>query len=326
VRKILFTLVLALLCGLVSRNADAATFKLSDGRTLTGELIDSGSNDATALINVGDNKYERIAWGMFSQDDLKSFLEKFGSNKKITEAVEPFIEISQEERAKKTEVPIKAADPVVQELQKGRLEPKGSVIGSLFHSGLGVFLVLLIYGANIYAGFEIGVFRAQPLALVPGLAAIPVLGFLSNIIFLALPTRVEKKVDNEALEAVAEARAATFAMPGQESASPEAVAAAEHAHAATAAAKPEVYSRGQFTFNKRFFETKFANFFGMIRREEDRAKVLTFKTTKGELTIQRITRITPTEIYVQVERGGGASVETGLGFQEIQEIVLRQHA
>ena len=314
-RKIHFLVVLSLLCGLLSGIAHAATFKLADGRTLTGDLVETGSNDANALINVGDNKYERVAWGQFSQDDLKGFMEKFAGNKKITEAVEPFIEVSAEERAKVTEVTIKPVPRLDQ-------PPKGSVIGSLFQSGLGIFLLVLIYAANVYAGYEISIFRAQSTPLVAGLAAIPILGFVSNIIFLSMPTHVQKKTEEDLAFDAQQAETTTFAMPGQEAAAEEA-AAAEAGHAKPAAAKVEVYSRGQTTFNKRFFETKFSNFFGVIRRDEDKGKQLIFKTTKGEFIAQRITRITPGEIYIQAERGGGASVEMALHFPEIQEVSLK---
>ena len=321
-RKILFPVVLTLLCGLLSGVAGAATFKLASGQTMTGDLIETGSNDATALINVGDGKYERVAWGQFSQEDLKGFMEKFAANKKITEAVEPFIEVSAEEKAKVTEVTIKPAPPGVKEIQDERKSPKLSVIGSLFKSGLGIFLLVLIFAANIFAGYEIAIFRAQSVPLVAGLAAIPIVGFVSNIIFLAMPTHVQKKTEEDlAFEAQAEVTP-TFTMPGQEAAAAEA-AAAEASQASPAAAKVETYSRGQTTFNKRFFETKFVNFFAVIRREDDRAKQLIFKTTKGEFIVQRITRITASEVYIQAERGGGASVEMSLQFPEIQEVTLK---
>lgn len=322
-RKLLITLVLSALCCLLPTLAGAATFKLTDGRTITGDIVETGSNDSVALIKTGTEStdYERVPWGQFSQEDLKGFLEKYAGNKKITEAVEPFIEVSAEERAKKTEVTVKPLDPVVEQMQKGRAEPKSGVIGSLFKSGLGIFLVLLIYGANIYAGYEIAIFRAQPVALVAGLAAIPILGFISNIVFLSMPTRVEKKTEDDLAYEAAHAETPTIAIPGQEEARQE--AAAQAVHAATAAPKPEVFARGQFTFNKRFFETKFASYFGVSRREEDKHKTLIFKTSKGEFIAERITRITASDIYIQAARGGGASVEMALQFPEIQEVVLK---
>jgi hypothetical protein len=312
-----------LCCGLLAGVAAAATYKLTDGRTVVGELVEAGSDDASALINAGDGRYERVPWGQFSQEDLKTFLDKYKGNKKIVEAVDPFIEITQEEKAARTEVTINPIPPAVEQLQKGRLEPGGSVIASLFKSGLGIFLVLLIYGANIYAGVEIAVFRARPKGLVAGLAAIPVLGFLSNIIFLSMPTYVSSKVEDE-MAAIEQARhepTPTIAIPGQAEA-----AAAQEAVAAQSVAegpKPEVYARGKFTFNKRFFETKFPNFFGMIRRDEDKSKVLLIKTGKREYSVQRITRITPSDVHITAADGGAAEIT--IHFSEIQEVVLKPH-
>src|SRR5258708_40265870 len=52
--------------------------------------------------------------------------------------------------------------------------------------------------------------------------------------------------------------------------------------AATAEAKPtlpatQTFSRGQFTFNRRFIETKFADFFGVVRHGADKDMVLIVK-------------------------------------------------
>lgn len=326
VRKTHFiTLVLALALWLAPAGL-AATYKLNDGKTVSGDLIESGSNDASALINTGEGQYERVSWGQFSQDDLKTFLTKFAGNKKIVEAVEPFIEVSQEERAKKTEVTIKEPTELVQNMQKARTEPKPSVIGSLFKSGLGWFLVLIVFGANIYAGYEIAIFRAQPTALVAGLAAIPFLGVISNIVFLSLPTRVEKKTAEDlAYEEQLAAEPQTFAVPGAAEAAAEAAAKAEaKARQEAAGPPPEVFNRGQFTFNKRFFETKFASFFGIARTEADKSRTLLFKTNKGEFIANRISRITTSDIHIQVERNG-ATMEVQLQFVEIQEITLRNN-
>lgn len=301
--------------------ADAATFKLTDGRAIVGELIESGSDEATALIRVGGDNYERIAWGQFSQEDLKAFMEQYANNKKIVEAAEPFIEISQEERAARTEVTIEPLPPVVQEIQQNREQPGGSVIGSLFKSGLGWFMVVLIYAANIYAGLEIAIFRARPRGLVAGLAAIPVAGFVSNIVFLSLPTAVESTAEAEmaAAEAARLEPTPTIEIPGHAEAVAEQHAAA---HAAAEGPKPEVYPRGKFTFNKRFFETKFAGFFGMTRSDENKPKVLIVKSTKGEFIVDRITRVTPGDLFIMPQ---GATGEVSMHFSEITEVILKPH-
>src|SRR5262249_28054143 len=104
---------------------------------------------------------------------------------KLANFVEPFIVITPEERAKKTEIPNLK--------QPTRLErpPAQSLFGALFSSALGLFLLLVVYGATIYAGYEVAIFRAQPVPLVAGLSAIPLLGVLAPIIFLAMPTKVQ---------------------------------------------------------------------------------------------------------------------------------------
>ena len=314
---------MSLLLGWFVTTASAATFKLTDDKTVTGELLEAGSNDAAALIKTGNDTNERVPWANFSQDDLKEFKIKYASNRKIIDAVEPLIEVSVEEKAKVTRVEIKPTDPVVEAMQKARLEPKQSVIGSLFKSGLGIFLICLIYAANVYAGYEVGIFRSQPVALTAGLAAIPLLGVISNIVFLSMPSRAEKKLEEERAQETVIAETPTIVIPGAAEAAQEAVEQAQQT--AAAGPQPEVYARGKFTFNKRFIETKFAAFFTSVRREEDKPKVLTFKTGKGEFVARRIARVSPTEIYIEADRGGGASVEMSLQFPEIQEITITHH-
>ena len=157
--------------------AYAETFKLANGETITGELLAGSDNDTGVQIKVGEGKYERVPWANFSQEDLK----KFAKVQKLEPLVEPFIEMTQEEKIKKTEVNIK---------QPPRLERPApqSLLGALFSSGLGLFVLLLLYAANIYAGYEVSIFRARPTALVCGVSA--VLPLVGPIIFLSMPTKI----------------------------------------------------------------------------------------------------------------------------------------
>jgi hypothetical protein len=82
------------------------------------------------------------------------------------------------------------------------------------------------------------------------------------------------------------------------------------------------YQRGQFTFNRRFFETKFPGFFGVVRRDADRDMVLVIKSSRGEYVGQRISRIAANDLHLQVQRGH-ASEEVMIPFVEVQEIRLR---
>ena len=149
------------LLGLLCVAARAETFQLNDGQSVSGEVLASSANDAGVQIRVDEGKYERVPWSNFSQDDLKKFKE----NPKFAPFVEPLIEVSAEERMKKAEVVIK---PVP------RLDRPAShsFFGAMFSSSVGIFLFVLMYAANIYAAFEIAIFRARPPALVCGAAVI----------------------------------------------------------------------------------------------------------------------------------------------------------
>src|SRR5258708_4336073 len=169
-------IVAVLVCALAAGTACADTFKLTTGLTVEGEILPASANDAGVQIRVEEGKYERVPWASFSQEDLK----RLAQTKKLAALVEPFIQISQEEKIKKTEVNIKPPPRL-------DLPPARSLPGALFSSGLGLLVVLLLYAANIYAAYEISIFRAQPAALVCGLSA--VLPFAGPIIFLSMPTK-----------------------------------------------------------------------------------------------------------------------------------------
>src|SRR5258708_23181370 len=164
--------------GLAVAIARGESFKLTTGNTITGEMLAASANDAGIQIKVEEGKYERVPWANFSQEDLKQFAQ----NKKLEPLVEPFIEVSQEQKLKKTEVNIK--EPV-------RLErpPAKSLFGALFSSGLGLLIVVLLYAGNLYAAYEVALFRGQPVPLVCGVAAVlPVIG---PIIFVSMSTKIQ---------------------------------------------------------------------------------------------------------------------------------------
>jgi hypothetical protein len=83
-----------------------------------------------------------------------------------------------------------------------------------------------------------------------------------------------------------------------------------------------VYSRGQFTFNRRFFETKLAGFMRMVPSEAERDMLIHIKSARGEHAGNRVVRVTPNELYLQVAKGN-ASEEVLIPFAEIAEIQIR---
>ncbi len=301
--------------GWLAANAVALTFQYTDGATFTGDIVQK--QPAYLQVRI-DSGYTNLDWSKFSQETLKELKTLAASNRdqKLDEYVSPYIEVSQDEIVKKTEVVIK---PVP------RLErpAKGSLVGALFKSSVGIFCLLLLYGANIYAGYEISCVRAYPAALVCGVAAlVPIIG---PVIFLCLPTNLPSR-PGEAAEHPAAAEASHSASYSPTPDGPGAAeATADHAagHAAPAAVpETQVFKRGQYTFNRRFIETKFAAFFGAVRRGAEKDLVLVIKSGRSEYLATRISRIAASDMHVEVARGG-APQEVQVPFADIQEMQIK---
>jgi hypothetical protein len=319
----LYLVLVAFLLTMTQVQADS--FKLANGQTLTGEVLPTTANDQGVQVKVAEGDYQRVPWASFSQEDLRTFVK----NQRMEPFVEPFIEISQAEKIKKTEVNIK---------QPPRLErpAKQSMLAALFSSGPGIFILLVLYAATIYAAYEVAIFRAQPPGLVCGLAAIPFVGVLSPIVFVSMPTRIPPTAAEMREEAAAAAMAAEQVAQTAPAAADEVnpmqgqaehpaglkLAAAEPGQDKAHLPEPVTYPRGQYTFNRRFIETKFPGFFGVVRREADRDMVLVVKTGRGEYVGQRISRIAASDMHLEVHRGA-ATEEVLIPFQEIQQIQIK---
>jgi hypothetical protein len=286
---------------------------LTDGTSVTGDVISYNDNGIVFRLNV-DQYSQRVPWTKFSQDALKLL----ANNPKLKLLAEPFIETPPPNREKKGEVK-------VHEVSRLELPPKQSLFGALFSSSVGLVVLLLIYVANIYAAYEIAACRAQPIALVMGVAV--VLPILGPVIFLVMPKRAEASQAAPAHPAAAAPH--TFAVGG---AAAPAAPAADGIHiveaswhgAAPAAGQSEVqvFQRGQFTFNRRFFETKFSGYFAMIRREAEKNMVLTVKTGRAQYVVERITRIATNEMHVEVGQSA-VKQEIMVPFAEIVEVQLK---
>ena len=100
------------------------------------------------------------------------------------------------------------------------------------------------------------------------------------------------------------------------------LAAASKQEAASAQTQPQTYTRGEFTFNRRFFETKFPGFFRMVPSEAEKDLVIVIKAVRGEYVGKRISRISMNEMHLQLQ-SGNASAEVMLPFVEIQSVQIR---
>ena len=313
VHRVAVAVLLCVLGCLLPGRAAGATFTLNDGQVLEGEAI--APNAQGFIVKLPDGSLSpRVAWTNVTEQTLK----EFAKNPKVKPFVEPFVEIEEPELTKKR-VEIKPK-PVA---RLERPDPKAG-LGALFSSPLSLTLFLILYAANIYAAFEIAVFRNYPPALVCGISAVaPVLG---PIIFLSMPTRLQKSHDEIAAESMAayssEAEQAAFAA-AQAQAAP--VAAGQEARGAAPDKKQTqatIYQRGQTTFNRRFFETKFAGFLRMVPGDEERNKEIFIRSARGEHVGQRLSRIMANEVYLQVNKGG-ATADVIIPFADIYEVQVR---
>jgi hypothetical protein len=319
VRGILSIILGFWLCG-VFVAAGADTYPLTDGTSLVGDVISYNDNGIVFRLD-GDKYSERMPWTKFSQDALK----QLSANPKIRLLAEPFIET----------VPVaartKKAEASFHEANRMELPPKQSLFGALFSSSVGLVALMLIYAANIFAGYEVAVIRSRPIAMVMGLAV--VLPILGPLIFLVMPVRVAPPEPETAPDVTA-SQQQTFTVPGaaQPAAAPPPASGIHIVEASwqgkssspagSQPGEPQIFQRGQFTFNRRFFETKFSGFFAMVRRESEKNLMLTVKTGRATLNVERITRIATNEMHVEV-LAGAARQEVSVSFAEIIEVQLK---
>lgn len=294
-------------------SARTATYMLNDGQSVSGEPI--SINKDGIVFKIGEGQFsKRAGWTNFTQEALKE-LAKDPKAKVFAEALIEKDEPEPEEQAKKKALEIKIKEPE----RLDRPDSKAG-LGSIFASPLTLTLFLLMYAANIYAGFEVGIFRNYPPALTCGIAAVaPVIG---PIIFLCLPTKLHTHTEEHA---PAEEAAVEFgeAVPADVAAQQVTDAPPPPPPEATSKYPPtRSFARGQYTFNRRFFETQLASFLRVVPSEADKEMIIHVKALRGEFVGTRLVRVQPNEIVLLVDKGG-ATQEVALPYTEIQLVQIR---
>jgi ribosome maturation factor RimP len=275
----------------------AETLTLTDGSTQSGDIVKFDDN-GLMLRGAGD-AYVNVPWGKLSQDSLKQLT----ANPKIKPLVEVFIQPDASARLAKPEIQVNAVTRLERPAQP-------SLFGGLFGSPVGLFILLVLYSANLYAAFEVSVIRARPAIQVIGLSA--VLPIAGPVIFLAMPMRVEKPAEENDFAAPAGTAGAAAQRTPEEIQIVEASWRKEEK-------KPEtqVFARGKYTFNKRFVETKFAGFVG-----EPKGDALKFsmevKTAAAQFAVERIMQVAATDVIFETTQPAQVTV----ALNEILEIKL----
>jgi hypothetical protein len=305
VRKFLFTFSLWLAA--ISLTATAETLSLTDGGSVTGDIIKFDDNGI--MVKTPEETYTNVAWGRFSQATLK----QLGGNPKIKNFVEPFFEPDAAQRSQKAEIQVNAVT---------RLErPEPSLFGGLFKSSLGLFLLFVVYIANLLAAYEISIVKARTAAQVMGVSAIlPIIG---PVIFLVMKMNTGPSAAEKEAEAIAAEVMAAQHTPGKIEIGDASWKQADTAQPAQPKkAEPQIFARGKFTFNKRFVETKFADFTGAATGAQAKAFSMSLKTSKEEFTVERISSVAIAEIVLEVTQRGPVTVQ----LTDIQEIKLTPKA
>jgi hypothetical protein len=343
-----FSLILVCALALFCHAAFAATYTLTDGSQVSGEP-DWNTANANGVVfrPEGGSTPSIIGWEKFSQDSLRQLVTV--APDKAKDFIQPMIEELPDARAKQREQRITEMNQHIKEPEKASLPNQNIGFRALFSSPIGLFLFFVIYCATIFAGYEVAVFRNQPVGLVCGLAAVPFLGILSPIIFIAMPTNMKAEqpaVAHPAGEHVeahpphAHAHAAPAAANTPEASNPlapppgmshgnlhvsgEPAPAEEAAPAPTPSAlpKPIVFKRGDFLFNRRFFETKLASFFRLVPSEADKDMVVFVHSARGDFTAKRIVNINANEMTLQTFKGDATANEV-IPFTDVLEVQIR---
>jgi hypothetical protein len=312
------------LTGLMARPVPAEEFLYTNGNVLKGSPVSFNEDGLVVKLDVGGYS-DRVSWPRFTQETLKKIASNYPEGK---EFVEPFILVPPEEKIKEKKITVKPVPRIE------RPSPDTPLAAAVTAPGvLVVFLVLL--AANVYAAFTISVYRRRPAAVVCGISVL--LPVLTPVLFLLMPTRGDEP-EEEMMEAEPEqlhvsptqySGVGAPGAPGQHAAeggtgTPKAGAGLSISKGEeSAAAKPQaekVFRRGDYTFNRRFFETQFPGFFRVVPSEAEKDLVLVFKTVKGVYVAKRVSRISSTEIHLQPQSGTG---DISVPFGEIQEVKVR---
>ncbi len=323
----LFGLLLALLHGVVY----AGTYSFIDGTQVSGDPI---SYDQKGVILKADAKVgERIPWAKFSQDSLKQLRDE-AKTEKDKAFIEPLIEEEIQQKAKAKELNVKPVEHIER--------PSGKTgFFTLFSSPLGLFILLLIYGSTIYAAYEVARYKNIPPGAPCGLAAVPFLGILSPIIFFCVRPKTQAEIvhaqhvaeEAQTHEAAhyepAAPEAAHYAAPEPQADAPHYPGTAQTQAAAQAPQQPTApqntvvtFKKGEFTFNRRFIETKFAGFLRAVPGEAEKDSVLYVKSLRGEFIGRKITAATPTDLVLQIFKGD-VTADESIPYSELVEIQIR---
>ncbi len=299
-------------------------FKLKDGTEISGEVTGPNGLGVVFRYDEGDLKGKfspRYKWEQFSQETLKEFLQ----DNRVKNFVGVLIEIKTEDLSAMQDeaLPERKARPPLElkPVPKAVREHGDATFFGAIFSGTGLLLALAMYGANLFAAYEIAYFRNYHFAIVCGVAAVvPLIG---PTVFLCLPTRSKHA---EVEDTGPQPGDTADVMAAGDEGEAEAEAAPVYAEPVPAVAQipaTQVFKRGEVAINRRFIETKFAPFFRVIIGDNEKDLRLVIKSSKGEFVGNRVSKVTQTDMSLQITNDAGASIEETFPISDIFEIQIR---
>ena len=328
---------LILFCFLVlwAITASAGTYVLTDGTKIEGDPIFPVTDGGVVFRTDAGEDLPRTPWDKITQESIRVLLAK-ATTAHDKALLEPLIEELPQEKAQLREIIVKPIEPPDR--------PTTHLgIMAIFGSPVGLVILMVLYGANLFAAYEVAIYRHRPLGTVCGLAAIPFFGVFSPIAFIAMPTwrgpiasQMHEEEPQTRFRATPPPAATTPSLPvedagaasGAHPSAPVEIAVTQQPQEslaqeeAPALPEPIVFRRGDFSFNRRFFETKLAGFFRLVPSEADKDMVVHIKSGRGDFTGRRISRITPNELYLQIFHDN-ATADEMIPFVEILEVQIR---
>ena len=286
-------------------------FKLNNGDILRGQAVSFNDDGLVVRLDIGGHS-PRVSWSKLTQETL----QQLANNPQAAKFVEPFIDLPPVPKDKEK----KKKEFVIKPVPRPEQVAKPSLVGFIATpAGLVVALVLLL--ANVYAGYQIAIYRRRPPAMICAMSVVfPV---VAPAIVLAMPTAEYEPAETASADAAAGAPAAGKATTGPLAKVPMAsglsIAQQGDKAGGPAPGQPQSFKRGEFTFNRRFMETKFPGFFRVVPSEAEKDMVLAVRTAKEEYIAKRISRISSNEMHIALLRGSEMSVE----FAAITEIQVR---
>ena len=314
----------------INRNAVSAEARqlaegeisLTNGDIIEGTVADVDQNGIVVRRDIGGFA-QRANWMQLTQQSLKK-IRRLGQvdPKRYRGAAayaEPFIEPDESEMERNLlPGPVKGlAQPALPSSVEA--SSKVAAFGSV--GGLGL-LVAIALGSMI-AGLGVAAFRESNAILAAGVSLfLPVIG---PILFLVKPkVEYEDEYDeDEEYEEVEAPEGATMSDTGGGAVAGMMPEAKKMSFAQTGAKKsglkPQTWARGDTRFDRSFFQNNFPNFFKTVLGEAERGFALAVKTGKREYIGQRITRISGTDIHMELLN----NKEQKISFKEIGTIDLR---